>query len=155
MLHFTGAQIFRVLFKKLDHTSARGLKLFCGLRQSGKAANWPGAFRRFHLVSAVRNHVQKRCFAIRRVGWARRALRTDQLELDALSGCQVLNRIKHGPAIGSRLQPALFFSDTGKAVQEYFAGLLQQRSKDCLSITTAAGLGCALMVSVLPLPAVR
>jgi len=45
MLNFTGAQIFCVLFKKLDHAGARGFKLFCRLRQSGKAANWPGAFR--------------------------------------------------------------------------------------------------------------
>jgi hypothetical protein len=37
----------------------------------------------------------------------------------------VLYGIKHGPAVRSRLQPALFFSDTGKAVQEYFTGLLK------------------------------
>src|SRR5579859_6705264 len=71
-------------------------------------------------------------FAISGVGWARLAMRTDQLELDGLSGCQVLNRIKHAPAIRSRLQPALFFSHTGKAVQEYFAGLLQLRKQKLL-----------------------
>src|SRR6476646_11994053 len=71
-------------------------------------------------------------FAVRGIGWARRAEGTDELELDGLSGCEVLNRIKHAPAIRSRFPPALFFSDTGKAVQECFAGLLQQRKQKLL-----------------------
>ncbi len=102
MFHFSSAQIFFVLLQKLDHTGTRGLELLCRLCQSSKAANRFCPFRRLHLVSAVRNHLQERMFAIRSVGWARSALCIDQVELYGLSGCQVLNRIQHAPAIRSR-----------------------------------------------------
>src|SRR5579871_1266912 len=132
MFYLGCAQIFSVLLQELDNTGTSGLKLLRGFCQSGKSTNWVCAFRRFHLVNALRDHVQECLLAIRRVSKAWSALCADQLELDGLSGCQMLNRIKHGPAVRSRLQPTLFFSDTGKALKEYFAGLLKAIQKKLL-----------------------
>src|SRR5689334_7236624 len=57
MFYLAGAQIFRVLLKEPDHTRARGFKFLSSLCQSGKPTDGPGSFRRFHLVSAVWNHL--------------------------------------------------------------------------------------------------
>jgi len=103
MFYLAGTQIFRVLLKEPDYTRPRSFKLLSSLRQSGKPTDGPGSFRRFHFMSAVWNHLQERMFAIRRIACPGNALSTDQFELDRLSRRQVLNRIQHGPAVGSGL----------------------------------------------------
>ena len=132
MLYFTGAQIFVVLLQEPDHTSTRGLELLCCLCQRSKASHWLCRFRGFHFARSVRNHLQKRVLTVRRIGRARSALRTDQLKLDGFSCCEVLNRIKHRPLVGRRLQPALFFSHAGKAVEKYLACFLQGGQQELL-----------------------
>src|SRR5215472_18967378 len=125
VLHFTGAQIFCVLLKEPDHAGPRLFELLRRLTESGETADWLCTVRGFHLMRAIRDHLQKSMLAVRRVGCTRSAPRADQLELYGLSGSQVLHRIQHGPALRRRLQPALFFCDAGKAVEKYVPGLLQ------------------------------
>jgi len=45
MFYFACAQIFLVLFQKLDYTGTRGLESFCCLCQSSKATEWLCPFR--------------------------------------------------------------------------------------------------------------